>query len=197
MSPTIKRYAPFLLSLFGGLALWEIVGRSTSPAFMVPLSATIIRLVQLAASGELGPELASSLTLFATGFALAVIVGLPLGLLLARIRLLREALDLYIMILYATPMVALIPFILSLMGFGFAPNAGGLSLRRLPDPLQHGRGRPQHQAGAHRGRPIVSLERMVAVARGHAALHAALRHDRNPPGDRPRPGRHGGGGILP
>ena len=108
MSPTIKRYAPFLLSLFGGLALWEIVGRSTSPAFMVPLSATIIRLVQLAASGELGPELASSLTLFATGFALAVIIGLPLGLLLARIRLLREALDLYIMILYATPMVALI-----------------------------------------------------------------------------------------
>jgi NitT/TauT family transport system permease protein len=122
MSPTIKRYAPFLLSLFGGLALWEIVGRSTSPAFMVPLSATIIRLVQLAASGELGPELASSLTLFATGFALAVIIGLPLGLLLARIRLLREALDLYIMILYATPMVALIPFILSLMGFGFAPK---------------------------------------------------------------------------
>ena len=28
----------------------------------------------------------------------------------------------YIMILYATPMVALIPFILSLMGFGFAPK---------------------------------------------------------------------------
>jgi len=36
--------------------------------------------------------------------------------------LLREALDVYIMILYATPMVALIPFILSLMGFGFAPK---------------------------------------------------------------------------
>ena len=36
--------------------------------------------------------------------------------------MLREALDLYIMVLYATPMVALIPFILSLMGFGFAPK---------------------------------------------------------------------------
>jgi NitT/TauT family transport system permease protein len=122
MPARIRRYAPFLLSFIGGLALWEIVGRSTSPAFMVPLSATIVRLVQLAAGGQLGPELASSLTLFATGFAAAVVVGLPFGLLLARIRLLREALDLYIMILYATPMVALIPFILSLMGFGFAPK---------------------------------------------------------------------------
>ncbi len=36
--------------------------------------------------------------------------------------MLRRRLDLYIMTLYATPMVALIPFILSLMGFGFAPK---------------------------------------------------------------------------
>jgi NitT/TauT family transport system permease protein len=32
------------------------------------------------------------------------------------------ALETYILILYATPMVALIPFILSMMGFGFAPK---------------------------------------------------------------------------
>jgi sulfonate transport system permease protein len=53
---------------------------------------------------------------------LAIVAGMPLGLLLARVRVLREALDVYIMVLYATPMVALIPFILSLMGFGFAPK---------------------------------------------------------------------------
>ena len=35
---------------------------------------------------------------------------------------LRVAIEPYIMILYATPMVALIPFILSLMGFGFGPK---------------------------------------------------------------------------
>ena len=118
----LKRHGPFLLSLFGGLALWEVVGRDTSAAFMAPLSGTISRLIELAAAGELWGDLASSLALFVTGFVAAVIVGLPLGLLFARVRLLREALDLYIMILYATPMVALIPFILSLMGFGFAPK---------------------------------------------------------------------------
>jgi NitT/TauT family transport system permease protein len=47
---------------------------------------------------------------------------MPLGMLLARIRTLRIGVEPYIMILYATPMVALIPFILSMMGFGFAPK---------------------------------------------------------------------------
>lgn len=122
MQPDSIARRAFLLSLVGGLALWEIVGRSTGAAFMAPLSDTIMRLVELARAGELAPQLASSLALFVTGFSAAVLVGMPLGMLLARVRVLREALDVYIMILYATPMVALIPFILSLMGFGFAPK---------------------------------------------------------------------------
>ena len=47
---------------------------------------------------------------------------MPLGMLLARVRVLRIGIEPYIMTLYATPMVALIPFILSMMGFGFAPK---------------------------------------------------------------------------
>jgi NitT/TauT family transport system permease protein len=50
------------------------------------------------------------------------VIGAPLGLLLARVRSLRIAVEPYVMVLYATPMVALIPFILSMMGFGFAPK---------------------------------------------------------------------------
>jgi NitT/TauT family transport system permease protein len=122
LAAALKRHGPFLLSLLGGLALWEIVGQKTSEAFMVPLSETLVRLLELTRSGKLVPQIESSLALFLTGFFAAVIVGMPLGLLFARVRLLREALDVYIMILYATPMVALIPFILSLMGFGFAPK---------------------------------------------------------------------------
>ena len=122
MQAALKRHGPFLLSLVGGLALWEIAGRNTGEAFMAPLSETLTRLGELTASGKLIPQIESSLALFVTGFVAALVVGMPLGLLLARLRLVREALDVYIMILYATPMVALIPFILSLMGFGFAPK---------------------------------------------------------------------------
>jgi NitT/TauT family transport system permease protein len=47
---------------------------------------------------------------------------MPAGLLFSRVRAVRVGIEPYIMILYATPMVALIPFILSLMGFGFVPK---------------------------------------------------------------------------
>ena len=118
----IRRNAPFWISIAAGIAFWEIAGRSTSAAFMVPFSETLRRLWQLVATGEFVRQFLDSAQLFLTGFVLALIVGMPLGMLLARVRMLRIGIEPYIMTLYATPMVALIPFILSLMGFGFAPK---------------------------------------------------------------------------
>jgi ABC-type nitrate/sulfonate/bicarbonate transport system permease component len=121
-SQYIARHAPFLVSLAAGLALWEVVGHYTSPAFLVPLSETLSRLWELSADGRLWTQFLDSATLFLTGFALALVVGVPAGLLLARVRALRIGIEPYLMVFYATPMVALIPFILSLMGFGFGPK---------------------------------------------------------------------------
>jgi len=119
---TIRRHTPFWISLGVGIALWEIAGRSSSAAFMVPFSETLVRLWQLILGGEFVTQLLDSSKLFLTGFVLALVVGMPLGMLLARVRILRIGIEPYIMILYATPMVALIPFILSMMGFGFVPK---------------------------------------------------------------------------
>ena len=119
---SIRRHTPLWISILAGIALWEIAGRSTSAAFMVPLSETLVRLWQLISRGEFISQLLDSSELFLTGFVLALAVGAPLGMLLARVRVLRIGIEPYIMILYATPMVALIPFILSIMGFGFAPK---------------------------------------------------------------------------
>ena len=122
MRTALQRYAPFWLSLIVGLMAWEIAGRNTSAAFMVPFSATVVRLWQLIAGGEFLGQLLESAKLFATGFAIALAVGVPLGMLLARVRVVRIGIEPYLMIVYATPLVALIPFILSMMGFGFAPK---------------------------------------------------------------------------
>jgi NitT/TauT family transport system permease protein len=117
-----KHLATYAASLLAGAAAWEAVGRHTSPAFMVPLSATLVRLWEMTLSGELLALLADSLRLFGTGFCIALAVGVPLGLLMARLTLLRVALESYIVAAYATPMAALVPFILSMMGYGFAPK---------------------------------------------------------------------------
>jgi ABC-type nitrate/sulfonate/bicarbonate transport system permease component len=118
----VRRNGPPWLSLAAGMALWEVVGRNTSAAFMVPLSETLLRLWAMLVEGQLITQFLNSAGLFITGFALALLIGMPAGLLLARSRSIRIAIEPYVMILYATPMVALIPFILSMMGFGFAPK---------------------------------------------------------------------------
>ena len=95
----------------------------TSAAFLVPFSRDAGAAWQLWRAGELHRAVARSRRrCFSTGFVLPIAVGMPVGLLLARVRAAAHRLEPYIMMLYATPMVALIPFILSLMGFGFAPK---------------------------------------------------------------------------
>ncbi|MGE5089184.1 MAG: ABC transporter permease, partial [Candidatus Levyibacteriota bacterium] len=109
-------------SLVLGAIVWQVAGRLTSDAFWAPLSATLASLAGVVRSGVLLRQAVSSFELYLAGLAAAVAVGAPLGMLLARVGWLRVALEDYILMLYATPMVALIPFILSMMGFGFAPK---------------------------------------------------------------------------
>ncbi|MGB8435222.1 MAG: ABC transporter permease [Burkholderiales bacterium] len=116
------RYTAMGASLAAGALVWEVAGHFASGAFWVPLSTTLARLWELTTTGVLAARAATSLSLFASGLLLGVVVGAPFGLLLARSARLRIAIENYVMVLYATPMVALIPFILSMMGFGFAPK---------------------------------------------------------------------------
>ena len=67
-------------------------------------------------------SLVQSIRLFSTGFVLALLVAIPLGIVMARLITLRIALENYILALYVTPMIALIPFILSILGFDFWPK---------------------------------------------------------------------------
>ena len=118
----LTRWLTYGVALAAGALTWELGARLTTPTFLSLFSTTVARIAEYFASGELTAALVSSLTLFFSGFVLAAIAGIAFGLLLARVRLLRVALESYIMVLYSTPMVALIPFILSMMGFGFAPK---------------------------------------------------------------------------
>jgi ABC-type nitrate/sulfonate/bicarbonate transport system permease component len=114
------RWVTVAVSVLLGIALWEFGTKGVSPAVISPFSATMKRLVEMIRTGELSSGVLGSLALFLTGFGLAVATALPLGLLLARARVIRVALSDYIMLVNATPLVALIPFILSIAGLDFA-----------------------------------------------------------------------------
>ena len=105
-------------SLVAGALIWELIGRHTQKTSFVGFGATMRALWDMASTNELWSALGESMELFALGLAISLVIGFVVGLLMARIRTLRIGLEPYVNALYATPAVALIPFIL-VFGFGF------------------------------------------------------------------------------
>jgi NitT/TauT family transport system permease protein len=115
----IRGPAVSLLGLVLGAGIWELVGRHTQASSFAPFSSTVSALWNLISNGELFQALRSSLELFGAGLGIAIVIGFFLGLVMARVEVVRTGLEPYVAMLYATPMVALIPFILAVFGFEF------------------------------------------------------------------------------
>jgi NitT/TauT family transport system permease protein len=100
------------------LVAWELYGRSINPIFLSYPTAIAGAAVDLISSGQLLAALLKSLQGLAIGFGLAIVVGIGLGMLMGRSRTLYYALDPFLVALYATPGVALIPLIMLWLGLG-------------------------------------------------------------------------------
>lgn len=101
------------------LATWEIYGRSTNPALFAPFSAVVSAFVDMAVtSNELWTAALDSARAMIIGFAIAIPVGLAVGLAIGRYRTVEYVLDPYVSFLYALPMVVLIPLLIIWIGIG-------------------------------------------------------------------------------
>jgi ABC-type nitrate/sulfonate/bicarbonate transport system permease component len=101
------------------IGAWEIFGRDVNPVFGSYPSAIAEAAVVLARSGKLWTALLDSLRPFAVGYALAIVVGVPLGLIIGRFRVVEAAIGIYITAGYAMPLVALVPLLILWLGLGF------------------------------------------------------------------------------
>jgi ABC-type nitrate/sulfonate/bicarbonate transport system permease component len=98
------------------LIVWEIVAPFISPIFFTSPSKIAVAFYETTVSGELPYFLAQSLEFMVYGLVTAIVVGIPLGVAMARIRWLDWALDLPINALYATPLVAVVPLLVLWFG---------------------------------------------------------------------------------
>jgi NitT/TauT family transport system permease protein len=98
------------------LIVWEIVAPFISPIFFTSPSKIAVAFYETTVSGELPYFLAQSLEVMVYGLVTAIVVGIPLGVAMARIRWLDWALDLPINALYATPLVAVVPLLVLWFG---------------------------------------------------------------------------------
>jgi NitT/TauT family transport system permease protein len=117
---TARAIVGFLAVIF----FWEIVARYlfTNALVIVPLSKIWEAFVKLASNGELWKHTQVSLVQeFIPGFAIAAIIGVGLGLLLATNQKLRDYVEPWVSFLYAVPLVAIAP--LFIVAFGIGPTS--------------------------------------------------------------------------
>lgn len=98
------------------LIVWEVVGPHIDPIFFSYPSKIAVAFYGLTISGELPYYLGQSLEVMVYGLLIAIAVGIPLAVGMARMRKLDWALDLPINALYSTPTVALVPLLVLWFG---------------------------------------------------------------------------------
>jgi sulfonate transport system permease protein len=122
--PAVERKPPFWRQrsfyrwgfLFLILALWELLGPLVSPILFSYPSKIAVAFYELTISGELIYYAAESLQILFYGLFFSILIGVPLAVLMARVKPIDWALELPINALYSTPMVALVPLLVLWFG---------------------------------------------------------------------------------
>ncbi len=108
--PARRSYLAGILSVLGGLALWELISRYlvANALFLAAPSQIVIAVIRLARSGQLWRDIVVSASEFALGYVIASVLGIALGLAMAWSKTAKQALQPWVSGLYATPIIALV-----------------------------------------------------------------------------------------
>lgn len=114
-----QRVLPWV-GLAGLLLVWQLAldFELVDKFFLASPRAVLEQGVRLFATGEIWPHLRVSAQELALGFGLSVALGIPVGVAMARVKVLRSLFWNTIMGLYAVPSLALLPLIIIWFGIG-------------------------------------------------------------------------------
>jgi len=105
--------------IFIVLAIWEIVGQHLGELLLAPPSLVVITYVELFLEGEMLIELAKSLRQMLLGYGLACVIGMPLGSVMGRVRIIDALFHPWISMIVVTSVAALLPVFILIFGTGF------------------------------------------------------------------------------
>ena len=118
---TIAGYKiPPLASLLFWALVWEIVGRLGLVFLFPPLSHVVMELGQVVGSRTFLNAAVLTLESFFSGIAIAIAIGVPLGVLMGRSASADKLLGMWVNLFVSAPLSALVPIIMILFGMGQA-----------------------------------------------------------------------------
>ena len=97
--------------------IWEIVGQANVTILLPPLSACIMRLFEIVPTETFWSAMWITAKAFTLGMAIAILVGVPLGVVMGRAPLFDRLLLPWVSLFVSAPLTALVPVIMALFGF--------------------------------------------------------------------------------
>ncbi|KQZ28777.1 ABC transporter permease [Mesorhizobium sp. Root552] len=109
---------PMMASLLVWCVLWEIVGRLDLMFILPPFSDVLAAAVDLVQLPSWQSATVTTLRAFLIGMLLAIAVGIPLGMLMGRVKIADDLLGMWVNIFSSAPLSAIVPVLMILFGFG-------------------------------------------------------------------------------
>ncbi|HEX7106534.1 MAG TPA: ABC transporter permease subunit [Acidothermaceae bacterium] len=100
-------------------AVYQVVAYIVGPFYLPTLQAIIGGAIDLGRDGSL-TTMASALVQMVIGFALSIVVGIPLGVAMGASRLVDYVLGFYVKGMFVTSLIAVLPLLIIVFGFGLA-----------------------------------------------------------------------------
>lgn len=112
--PSLTRFLPILIIL----AAWELVPRLewVNPNVFPPVSEIVLRWVQMFIDGRIYAPLGATLSRAVAGLLAAIVIGVPIGLLMGRLRWAQWFFEPLFSFGFPLPKIALIPLYVHLFG---------------------------------------------------------------------------------
>lgn len=120
LAESARRVVLFLISISLGLLVWQLLASYYGPALVASPSQTWQAAVDLSADGTLWQSIWASSRRILIGWSLGIAVGVPLGLIMGRVKLVRELLDPYIEFFRFIPPIAFVTLAIIWLGIGEA-----------------------------------------------------------------------------
>lgn len=114
----IERTVAPLCTAVALAVVWELWSRSADSLMVPGFFETMGALVQLCFDGRFWGALGTSAKSAALGFSSAVLIGVPVGVLMARVKRFERIFDVYVSIALTTPIAAIMPLLLMITGIG-------------------------------------------------------------------------------
>lgn len=112
------RKIPVVFSLAIWFVAWELVGRAGWSTIVPPVSSVLETGITVLGTDKFSAAALISLRSFAIGMAFALAVGIPLGIVMARVPGVGRLLGMWVNIFVSAPISALVPILMAVVGIG-------------------------------------------------------------------------------